>query len=98
MGRVVKRNKKVANGETCLVEEYVGAYTLELDEREVIIRFDMTNPNAIIYCSDKATNTKFKKLKGIKVIEEDKYGTTYEISKSEIRIGTPKRVRKTADK
>lgn len=98
MGRVVTKKRKISNGEVCSVECYVGNYTQELDEKEIVIRYDMTNPNAIIYCSDKSTNTKLKKIKKIKVVSEDKFGTTYEIPKTEIKIGTTSRVRKTTSK
>lgn len=89
--------RKLPNNEVCKVEVMTKPYELEMDEKEIIIRYDFTNPNAIIYSSDKKTSTQFKKIKNIKVVEETKYGTTFELPKSEIKIGTTARVRKTVN-
>lgn len=90
---MVKR--KLPNKEVWEVEVMTKPYELVDEEKEIVIRYDITNPNAIIFSSDKKTSTKLKKIKGIKVVEETKYGTTFEIAKEEIKIGTPVRVRKT---
>lgn len=98
MGRVIKTKKKLPNGEVWEVEKYVGEYSLEDYEKEITISCNVSDTVATIFCSHKQTNTKLKKLKGIKVVEESKYGTIYKIPKSEISIGTVTGVCKASSK
>lgn len=101
MGRIKTVKRKLPNGESWTVEEYVGAYNPTIDEKEIVIRIGKDSDMATIYCSDIGTKgdaAKLKKVKGIKVIEESKYGTIFELPKSEIKIGTPTRVRKSTSR
>ena len=101
MGKIKTTKRKLPNGEVWTVENYEGTYTPTIDERETIIRMGKDSKVAIIYCSDTGTKGdagKLKKIKGIKVIEETRYGTTFELPKTEIKIGTPTRVRRTANR
>lgn len=67
---------------------------LKAEERETVIQYDDASSIATIWCSKKDEIAKLKRKKGIKVVEEHKYGTRFEIDKKEIKIGTTQRVRR----
>ena len=98
MGRIVKVKRTLPNKEVWEVEKYVGEYSLDKLEQEVTISCNLVDTKATIYCSHKPTNTKLKKLKGIKVIEENKYGSIFQIPKSEIKIGSLARICETSSR
>lgn len=67
-------------------------------ELETVIQYDDASDWATIWCSKKADVEKLKRKRGIKLVEQSKYGARFKIKKTEIQIGTTKRVRKTADR
>lgn len=71
---------------------------LDACERETVIQYDDASEVATVWCSNKPEIAKLKRRKGIKIVEENKYGTKFEINKKEIQIGTPTRVRRTASR
>lgn len=71
---------------------------LKAGERETVIQYDDASNIATIWCSKKDEIEKLKRKKGIKVVEEHKYGTRFEIDKKEIKIGTTQRVRRVANR
>lgn len=64
------------------------------EEKEVVIQWDRASDFATIYSSDKPFSTQLKKNKNCEVVESDSFGTTFRISKGEIEIKAPKRVRR----
>ncbi len=88
------RRKRTDESE--LREPLIKNLKLEASERETVIQFDDSSKLATIWVSGIQNIERMKKKKGIVILEENKYGTKFQIPKKEIKIGITTRVRKSS--